>query len=51
MLVCQDDHLKLLPIAIDRLRTFAKLRKIWREKLNFVNGLLNFDRHNIYLRF
>lgn len=51
MLVCQDENLKLLPIALDRLRTYSRLRKFWREKLNFVNGLLEFDRHNVYLRF
>lgn len=51
MTVCQDENIRFLPIALDRLRNYARLRRIWREKLNYVNGLLEFDRHNIYLRF
>jgi hypothetical protein len=51
MMVCQDENMRLLPIALDRLRNHARLRKIWRDKLSYVNGLLEFNRNNIYLRF
>jgi len=51
MMVCQDENIRLLPIALDRLRNYANVRKLWREKLQYVNGLIEFDRHNIYLRF
>lgn len=51
MMVCQDMNLRLLPIVYDRLKNYAKLRQVWREKITYCNGLLEFDRNNIYLRF
>jgi len=36
-LVYNDDTLYLMPYCLDRLRSFANLRKIWRRALDKIN--------------
>ena len=51
MMVYPDQNLSLLPYALDRLRYYAKARKLWRAKMDFCSGVMTKSQNNLYIRF
>lgn len=51
LMIHKDKNMRLLPITLDRMRNYSKVKQLWREKLRFLNGLIDYDKHNIFLRF